>query len=253
MILRINPLSWGVRSVLIVIGLRTLSLTLVLVAASLLVIFFLLPRPPTLSAPVTHVSTTSKLVALTFDDGPDPRYTPQILATLARNQAQATFFLLGSMVDKYPQLAQRIVAQGNEVANHGFRHLNCRNCSSTVTRQDIESAQAAIQQATGVKPTLFRYPYGKYNASSLRAVEQAGLTPIQWTVDSFDWRRPPPGTIANRVLSQVKPGSIVLLHDGGGSNRANTVAALELILPVLKKEGYRMVTVSRMLQMSQGG
>ncbi len=235
-----------------VIRIPTLIVTLAAVGASLLAVFFLPLRPPALSSPVTHVSTNNKLVALTFDDGPDPRYTPQILSILNRHGAHATFFLLGSSVQQYPQLARRLAAEGNEAANHGFRHLNCRNCSNEVTRQEIENTQTVIQKATGVKPTLFRYPYGKYNGSSLRAVEAAGLTPIQWTVDSFDWKRPPPGTIANRVLSLVKPGAIVLFHDGGGTTRENTVAALELILPALQKEGYRMVTVSQMLQRGPG-
>lgn len=239
--------EWG-GSGLFVVRLRTLAWAMGTALVTLLSAFFLPLLPPALSSPVSHVSTANKLVALTFDDGPDPRYTPRILTALAMNGAHATFFLLGSAVQEYPQLARRIVQEGNEVANHGYRHLNCRNCAREVARHDLERAQAIIQQATGVRPVLYRYPYGKYNQACLQAVEGMGLIPIQWTVDSVDWSRPPPGVIAAQVLSQVKPGSIVLMHDGGGSSRENTVAALDQILHTLRKEGYRMVTVSQMLR-----
>jgi peptidoglycan/xylan/chitin deacetylase (PgdA/CDA1 family) len=176
-------------------------------------------------------------VALTFDDGPDPRGTPAVLDALDRLGWRATFFMLGSQVRRYPELAARVVDAGHEAAVHGYAHRNHLARGPVDLDRDVTGAAELIQQATGTRPRWFRPPYGVLTLGSLAAARRAGLSPVLWTAWGRDWTDASAGQVAAIVGSQLRPGGTVLLHDSdcaaevAGSWRA-TVAALPLLAEV---------------------
>ncbi|WP_326553823.1 polysaccharide deacetylase family protein [Micromonospora sp. NBC_01813] len=201
-------------------------------------------RPVSLPArrswPVFRV--TGGRVALTIDDGPDPRWTPAVLTLLARYDVPATFFLIGERVAEHPELARRIAAAGHQIGNHSMRHpMPFAALPSSVLRAEIDQAQQHIVDATGVAPRLFRAPSGGWSTDVLAATVAAGLTPVDWTVNSGDWKEPGVGHIT-RALSRAGSGHVLLCHDGGG-DRSQTVTALATVIPRLLHRGLRFVTV----------
>jgi peptidoglycan-N-acetylglucosamine deacetylase len=184
----------------------------------------------------------ARAVALTFDDGPDPRWTPQVLALLRAARVHATFCLIGRQVAAYPRLVARIVAEGHRLCNHTFDHdEQLATRPVPVINRDIQAATAAIKRAVpGASIRLFRAPGGGFTVGLDQLLPAQGLRPLGWSVDPDDWRRPGAAAIVARVLAQVRPGSIILLHDGGG-DRSQTVAALQQLLPALTARGYRFV------------
>ena len=199
---------------------------------------------------VWEVSTDHKVIALTFDDGPNPEFTPQILDVLKKHQAKATFFVIGSRIEKYPELAQREVQEGHELANHSYHHPGMSRISSVKLREEILQAQEVIFSTTGQRPKAFRPPGGVYNDNIVNTAKEAGYMVVMWCwdQDTRDWKRPGVRKIVDRVVSNAHNGSIVLFHDHGG-DRSQTVKALEEIVPELKKRGFEFVTVSELLQM----
>ncbi len=185
-----------------------------------------------------------RLVALTFDDGPSP-YTAQVLDILRREQAQATFFQLGNQIPGREEVMRRILREGSEIANHSFNHANLAGGGGGAVAQ-LRTTNARVRAATGFTPCSFRAPYGAVGGGLIAAAASQGMTTVQWDVDPQDWQTPGAGAIAGRVIGGVRPGSIVVMHDGGG-NRGQTVAALPRIINALQARGYRIVTVSRML------
>jgi peptidoglycan/xylan/chitin deacetylase (PgdA/CDA1 family) len=183
-----------------------------------------------------------RMIALTFDDGPDPTWTPQVLALLRAARVHATFCLVGREVAAYPRLVARIVAEGHRLCNHTFDHdERLATRPVPVINRDIQAATAAIRRAVpGASIGLFRAPGGAFTGGLDRLLPALGLRPLGWSVDPDDWRRPGAPAIVARVLAQVRPGSIILLHDGGG-DRAQTVAALQQLLPALTTRGYQFV------------
>jgi hypothetical protein len=182
-----------------------------------------------------------KVVALTFDDGPG-KDTPSILSILKQNDVPATFFVVGAEVQASPQSVAQEVAQGNQIGIHTWNHPDMTKLSPAKQQQEIAETQTAIINASGVASRLFRAPYGAVNPSVIATAEKNKLLSVLWEADTNDWQQPDSATIVQRVLSQVTPGTIILLHDGGG-NRANTVAALPTIIRELKKQGYGFATV----------
>jgi len=191
-----------------------------------------------------------KTVALSFDDGPDPEWTPEVLAVLAKYHVPGTFFVVGSRVAHYPQLAQAIRASGSEIGLHTFTHPELREVSPTRVDQEFTATQLALAGATGQLSYLIRPPY----SSEASAVDDAGFAVIQRLgqegyvtalvdTDSNDWQRPGVDAIVNAVLPVGATGGVVLLHDAGG-DRSETVAALDRIIPQLQSEGVRFTTVS---------
>jgi peptidoglycan/xylan/chitin deacetylase (PgdA/CDA1 family) len=178
-------------------------------------------------------------VALTFDDGPHPEGTPQILALLATHDVKATFFVVGEQVAKRPELARRIQAEGHLIALHAHRHVVQLRRSAADLHDDYARGLAAIQDATGQPPTLHRPPYGIYSPEGLRLARERGLQPLLWSAWGKDWRKfTTPGRIAARVIRDLQPGGVILLHDADfysarGSHR-RTARALEAILRHLK-------------------
>ncbi|MCM3883354.1 polysaccharide deacetylase family protein [Frankia sp. R82] len=181
-------------------------------------------------------------VALTIDDGPDPHWTPQVLALLARYRVRATFSLVGVEAHAHKDIVARIVQEGHAVCNHSMTHPQpfARRPPGAI-EQEIELAQAVLVEAAGVPPRLFRSPGGDWSPEVLAAAARHGLTPIDWDIDPRDWARPGPARIVRRLLA-AKPGDILLCHDGGG-NRAQTVEALRTALPRLIAHGYQFVTL----------
>ncbi|WP_199829204.1 polysaccharide deacetylase family protein [Streptomyces rimosus] len=183
-----------------------------------------------------------KRVYLTFDDGPSPRYTARILAVLARYGAHATFFELGQNVVLYPSLTHRVHGSGNSVQNHTWSHPDLRYVSAPEFEHQVAATDRAVRAQTGITPCYLRPPYGGVNSTVRRRAAALGKTIKLWTVDSRDWARPGARVIERRVLDNVRPGSVVLLHDGGG-DRSQTVAALPTILRTLKDRGYTFALI----------
>jgi peptidoglycan/xylan/chitin deacetylase (PgdA/CDA1 family) len=186
-------------------------------------------------------------IALTFDDGPDPRHTPRVLETLERYGVTATFFCVGAAARAHPDLLARAAAAGHLVANHTWSHPYLPDLSRDELRWQIEETGSALAAAAGqaALPDLVRPPYGAYTPQALGWLAEHGATTVLWDVDTGDWQLPGPDTIAEQALRGARNGSIVLFHDGGG-DRTQTVAALPAIIEGLRTRGYRLVTVARL-------
>lgn len=198
---------------------------------------------------VWKVDTDQKLIALTFDDGPNPVYTPQILDILQRYQAKATFFVLGKRVQMYPQIAIREVYEGHEIANHTFDHHFLKNVSAEKLKEEIRQTQEAIFDVTEQVPHVFRPPGGYYDEALIELAKEDHFTVVMWSwyQDTRDWKKPGVDKIVHTVLSNVHNGDIVLFHDLEG-DCSQTVEALRRILPELKNRGYEFVTVTDLLR-----
>jgi len=182
-------------------------------------------------------------VALTFDDGPNANgNTVQVLDVLRRHGVNATFFEVGANVAARPDLTRAVVADGNTVQNHTYHHPHLTRIGADAVGWEIDATNQAIQSATGRSPTCVRPPYGDTNATVQRVIASRGMTQQWWTVDTSDYLDPPAPAIVSRVLGGVRPGGVVLLHDGGG-DRSQTVAALPAIIGGLIAAGYELVPV----------
>jgi cellulose synthase/poly-beta-1,6-N-acetylglucosamine synthase-like glycosyltransferase/spore germination protein YaaH/peptidoglycan/xylan/chitin deacetylase (PgdA/CDA1 family) len=208
--------------------------------------------------------TQEKKVAITFDDGPDPAWTPKILDVLKEKGVKATFFLIGVEVENYPSIAKRIFSEGHEIGNHTFTHPDISNVSKNYFGVELNLTERLFESKMGVKPVLFRPPYAideaPDTADQVRPLELAqdmGFITVGEKIDPNDWRdnpRRPAKDIADDVLSNLPPcsptnlrcGNIILLHDGGGDRR-ETVKALALILDGLQSRGYQVVPVSELI------
>ncbi|GAA4836517.1 polysaccharide deacetylase family protein [Kitasatospora terrestris] len=190
------------------------------------------------AAPLFSLASDDKLVALTIDDGPDPVYTPAVLSILERYGVRATFFLVGENAVNRSALVREIARQGHHLANHTWSHPDLRHLSEAQVRDELERTSDLLHTATGKPATWFRAPGGDWSDVALRVSNELGMRPMGWSVDPVDWARPGTSRITTRVLDAIRPGSIVLNHDGGG-DRSQTIAALKTYLPVLIDEGYR--------------
>jgi len=201
---------------------------------------------------IWEVKTKQKIIALTFDDGPDPRQTTEILELLKQYGAHSTFFVIGKRVDRYPGIVKQIVDEGHEIANHTYNHLYFdRNTSTIRIKDEIVQTQQAIQKAANYQATLFRPPGGKYNDNIINTAKRLHLKSIMWSwhQDTKDWSLPGVNKIVDKVLHNAQNGDIVLFHDYV-HGRTQTIAALQRILPELKKQGYQFVTVTELLRHS---
>jgi chitin deacetylase len=185
----------------------------------------------------------NRIVALTFDDGPDPVITPQVLATLKRHHSRATFFVLGRNAKRYPQLVKQAAAQGHAIGSHGYTHP--QRCTPAQAQSELQRTAAIIRQATGKQPTVFRPPYGITTGNLCRQAQAAGYPAILWTISSADTRPISAATIAKNVIHTPNPGDFVLMHDGAGHKA--TAQALEQILTELTAAGFQFVTIPELL------
>jgi peptidoglycan/xylan/chitin deacetylase (PgdA/CDA1 family) len=194
---------------------------------------------------IAHAGRGAGEVALTFDDGPSS-YTLAVLQILARHHEHATFFVTGYAASANPWLLGQIRAGGNAFGDHTVTHSQLLRETPAKRRWELLSTAERVQEVTGVRPSLFRPPYGSSSRAINTMARQLGLLPITWSVDSKDWTRPGVKQIVKTALEGAHPGGIILLHDGGG-NREETVQALPMILKALAKRHLRSVTLPYLL------
>ncbi|MFF4666053.1 polysaccharide deacetylase family protein [Streptomyces sp. NPDC001282] len=199
--------------------------------------------PPVRTRPFERLPELGRAMVLTFDDGPDPRYTPSILATLREHDVRAMFFVCGETADEYRDLVRAIAADGHTVGNHSWTHPLVTRLSRAGVRDELGRTSEVIEKATGAPPVWYRAPYGAWDRNSFEIGADLGMEPMAWTVDTLDWTEPGAGTIVRRVRDGAAPGAVVLSHDAGG-DRSQSVSALRRYLPELLDHGYR-ITVPR--------
>ncbi len=185
----------------------------------------------------TKKPTINKIVYLTFDDGPSPTFTPQIIELLEKYNAGATFFTLGQEVDKFPSVAKNASNAKHIFANHTYSHFDISEASDDVIKNEIIKANKAVKNAIDKTPICFRPPYGAIRPDIKQKIGSAGGKTIMWDVDTQDWAKPGIDVIVDHVLSYTQNGEIILMHDGGG-DRTQTVAALEKILKKMTADGW---------------
>ncbi len=192
-------------------------------------------------------SKRPRLIALTFDDGPYPVFTPLLLDVLRDLHVPATFFLIGKDAEQWPDLTRRIEADGNEIADHTYTHPNLDQESADEVRKEILEGGATLWALThdpGAR-TLMRPPHGRYTERTLQIAQQLGYSVVLWTDDSGDWRTVPVAELERHLLAHATAPEIVLLHSG----KLATIEALQLVVERFKRAGYRFVTVGAMLKL----
>lgn len=197
--------------------------------------------------PVRAVATAEKIVALTFDDGPDPRYTLSILRILDEYHVPATFFVIGQAVRKYPELTRLIHERGHALANHTFTHPGVESLTLPEYNQQLSSTNRLLQQISGVRPVYYRPPRGIITAEGMEAARHQGLQIVLWTVCLENKNCPTPAEMVRWAVARTRPGSIILVHDGR-LNRQRSVEALPALLQTLQQKGYSFVTLDFLLQ-----
>ena len=188
-----------------------------------------------------------KVIALTFDDGPWPKSTAQVLDILKQNQIKATFFLIGQNVKNYPTLVKREIAEGHVIGNHTWHHWY-QFLNPQAAAYEIDHTADLIYQVTGIKTNLFRPPGGIMHNGVADYARNNKYAIVLWSSDSVDYSRPAVPKLINNVFRNAKPGGIILMHDGGG-NRSKTVQALPEIIANFRKQGYSFVTIPELLAM----
>lgn len=195
--------------------------------------------PPVRHRPFLELPELGHTMVLTFDDGPDPRYTPGILRTLRAHDVRAMFFVCGEMVQDNGDLLRRIADDGHVIGNHTWTHPQMTKLTRSRARREMERTSEVVEETVGAAPLWFRAPYGAWNRHTFELGAELGMEPLAWTVDTLDWTEPGTTTIVRRVLDGAAPGTVVLSHDAGG-DRSQSVAALPRYLPRLLDEGYRI-------------
>ena len=190
----------------------------------------------------THIKT--KKIAITFDDGPNPEFTPKVLQLLTDYNAKASFFCIGRHVKKHPELLKQIYSEGHGIGNHSYTHSNTIDFKSTESwLVELKNTDQAIFNVIGKKTTLFRPPFGVTTPHLARALKITGHQVVGWNIRPFDTALKNQETILNRILKQVKPGSVILLHD----THEHIEYVLEQLLQFLKKQDYEMVTLNELI------
>ena len=193
--------------------------------------------------PIYCVQREDKTVALSFDAAWGNEDTQTLIDILNKYKINATFFVVGQWVDKYPESVKALADAGNEVMGHSNDHAHFASLSADEIKANINTCNDKIENVTGVRPTLFRCPYGEYNDTVIKTVNGMGITPVQWDVDSLDWKELSADEISSRVLNNVKSGSIILFHNAA----KNTPEALPGIIEALLADGYTIVPISKLL------
>ncbi|MDR3542499.1 MAG: polysaccharide deacetylase family protein [Desulfosporosinus sp.] len=193
------------------------------------------------------IHTSQKVIALTFDDGPDSDFTEAILDILNQKHVKATFFVIGKNVSQNPSLLRRMVTEGHEIGNHGYTH----SYGQRTLTDELKQTDQSVYSATGTHTHFYRPPGGYVTKNQIEMIKDQGYVVTLWSVDSRDWRRPGVEGIVSNVAQKAFPGAIVLLHDGGGY-RSQTVSAVERLIDQLNAEVYRFVTLSELQTFKDG-
>lgn len=227
---------------------RAASLVAILLAVVL--IFAAVNSPMLVSAsatsrrlPIYSVQRDDKCVALTFDAAWGNEDTEELIEIMGKYGIKASFFLVGNWVDKFPESVKQLADAGMEIVNHSDDHAHFSKLSASEIVRNVNACNDKIEAITGVRPALFRCPYGEYDDNVVATIEDMGMKVIQWDVDSLDWKDLSADAITKRVVSRVQPGSIVLFHNAA----KNTPAALPAIIESLLADGYSCITVSEIL------
>jgi peptidoglycan/xylan/chitin deacetylase (PgdA/CDA1 family) len=201
------------------------------------------PAAPSPNYSYTRARTSQPVVALTFDDGPNPVTTPRLLQILRENGVSATFFMVGRNAAAYPDVVRQVTADGHEIGNHSWSHPRLPDLTDSGVSNELRKTEDALA-AAGARPKYLRPPYGSLtNAQRQWVHKKFGYDFIFWDVDPNDWQRPGVDAVARRVVDNARPGSIILLHD----IHADSVAAVPAIIERLKARGFRFLTVSELL------
>ncbi len=190
-----------------------------------------------------------KVAALTFDDGPDRLYTPQVLDVLASKGVTATFFLIGNRVDEYPEVARRIISEGHLIGNHSYSHPVIQKASGTNGLQSqLCAAEEAFARAGVTGSGLFRPPYGAISPNLVEQAASLGYRVALWSIDSLDWRGLDRDTVVGKVMEMVAPGAVILQHSSGGPGEdlSGSVQALPIIIDTLRERGYTFTTMDKL-------
>lgn len=197
-----------------------------------------------------------KVLALTYDDGPNDPWTMKLLEVLAKHQVHATFFMVGRYVKEHPEIARAVSAAGHAVGNHSFSHRNLIFATDAQLRQEVEDTSKAIADATGEAPFLFRPPFGGRRPGTFKVVNEMKMFPVMWRVMCFDWTAKSPEEILKHAHRQIAGGEVILLHDGGhlgmGEDRSHTIRATDELIREYKDRGFVFTTVPEMMQMRPG-
>ena len=206
------------------------------------------PAPPEPKITVSSVQVDGPYIALTFDDGPSEKLTPRLLDLLAQHHIHATFFVIGENVAQHPEIVKRAAREGHEIGNHSWSHPNLAKMSDENVRSQIKRTEEVISGAIGTRPVLLRPPYGSLAARQKHLIhDELGYEIVLWDVDPYDWKRPGPSVVTNRILKETRPGSIVLSHD----IHPGTIEAMPATLNELEAKGFKFVTVSELLRMAR--
>ncbi len=195
------------------------------------------------SLPIYSVETEEKKIAISFDCAWGVDYTEKLLEIMAQNDVRCTFFAVQFWVERYPEYVKKIIDAGHEMGTHSRTHPYMSTLSKAQIQDELTTSSQAIEKLTGKKVTLFRPPYGDYNNTLIDTCGEMGLYPIQWDVDSLDWKNLSGTEIAMRIINGVKKGSIILCHNNG----LHTAEALPLIFSTLKNRGYAFVPISELI------
>src|SRR5205809_3518299 len=203
--------------------------------------------PEESSITFNSVHVDGPYIAMTFDDGPSATLTPKLLDLLAAHHIKATFFVIGENVAEHPEIVARAAREGHEIGNHSWSHPNFGKMSDDNVRSQLRRTDDAIRSAMGNRPTLMRPPYGSITAREKHWIhDEFGYRIILWDVDPYDWKRPGPAVVRNRILKETQPGSIVLSHD----IHPGTIEAMPSTLDALEAKGFKFVTVSELIRMA---
>lgn len=201
---------------------------------------------PAISYSAVHVN--GPFIAMTFDDGPSAKLTPELLDILAAHHIHATFFVIGKNVVEHPEILQRAVREGHEIGNHSWSHPSLGKMRDDKVRAELQKTDDAIKAAIGTRPVLMRPPYGSITARQKQWIhDEFGYRTILWDVDPLDWKRPGPSVVTSRIVRETRPGSIILSHD----IHPGTVKAMPATFDQLQEKGFKFVTVSELIAMGK--
>jgi peptidoglycan-N-acetylglucosamine deacetylase len=200
---------------------------------------------------INEIHTSRRVVAITFDDGPNPVYTPQILDIFSAAKGKATFFMIGDQMRNNPEVVKQVADQGHEIGNHTFNHPKLSQLSMEDCLDEIEQTDKLVEEMTGRKPVVFRPPYLDYNQDTVSILQQKGYPMIgALNLEALDWEQPGVEYILEKSMDVVKNGSILIFHDGYG-DRSQTIEAVRMLVSELTSQDYQLVTVSELLKRSE--